>query len=307
MDDLSCGYRQSVPAQVDFHECDAGDLNPALFERPFHAVFHLAAYAAECMSPFCRRYNYSNNLLPQAGLLNRIISSQQDHGRFVLTSSVAVYGHATPPFDEQMTPHPDDPYGIAKLACEQDLRVAGDQHGVDWCVVRPRNVYGPGQSIWQRYRSVAGLWMRAALEGRPLQVFGDGLQQRSFTYCDDILEPLWNAAFSPDASCQTVNLGSGKTRTLLELVVALREATELDLRVEHLPARHEARRVWCDTRKSERLLKYEDQTELVPGLQRMWTWAKVAWEQHPGRRLPLAVPRPETVVGMPESWVRDFI
>lgn len=294
-----------MPHTVDFLIRDAGAVPAELFEKRFDAIYHLAAYAAECMSPFCRTYNYTNNLLPLAGLLNRVIGSGVEHGRVVLASSIAVYGHATPPFDESMTPRPDDPYGIAKLACEHDLRVAGEQHGIDWCVIRPRNVYGPGQSIWQRYRNVAGLWMRALLEGNRPIVFGDGRQSRAFTYVDDILSPLAEAAFNPDCSSQVINLGSGRCYTLLDLAEALSDVTGASINLQHEPPRYEAKAAWCDTRKSERLLNYFDRTSLRDGLAKMWDWAQNAWELYPSRRKALAVPRPEIVVGMPPAWLEE--
>jgi UDP-glucose 4-epimerase len=310
VDDLSCGYPESVPDGVDFYKMTVEQFcahHKEQFNAPYDAVYHLAAYAAECMSPFCRRYNYANNLMPLAHLLNAIIDSDEHHGRLVFASSMAAYGDVTkPPFDESMHPRPKDPYGIAKLACEMDLRVAGDQHGVDWCVVRPHNVYGPGASIWQRYRNVIGLWMRAVLEGKELVVFGNGTQERAFTYVDDILSPLVQAATAPEASGEIINLGGSQPVQLLDLLQQLSVAVDQKLIIKHEPARHEVKRAWCTVSKSEALLGYRDATPLLDGLRRYWQWAREAWHEFPERREPLELLQPEITRGMPRVWHEDF-
>src|SRR5690606_11980832 len=113
-------------------------------------VYHFAAYAAEGLSPFIRQYNYTNNLVSTANIVNKCIEFSVK--RLIFTSSMAVYGAGNPPFNESDATAPIDPYGVAKLACEMDIRIAGDQHGLDWCIIRPHNVYGDNQNIWDRYR-----------------------------------------------------------------------------------------------------------------------------------------------------------
>lgn len=91
------------------------------------------------MSPFIRKFNYENNLISTTNIINECI--RYDVKRLVFTSSMAVYGNAIAPFKEDYIPNPIDPYGIAKYACEMDISVAGKQHGLDWCIIRPHNVY----------------------------------------------------------------------------------------------------------------------------------------------------------------------
>lgn len=100
-------------------------------------VYHFAAYAAEGLSPFLRKFNYTNNLVATAGIINACI--QYDVKRLVFTSSMAVYGMGNPPFYEADIPCPADPYGVTKYACEMDLQIAGEQHNMDWCIIRPHN------------------------------------------------------------------------------------------------------------------------------------------------------------------------
>jgi UDP-glucose 4-epimerase len=80
-----------------------------------------------------------------------------------------VYGHGYGGiFDEEQQQAPIDPYGIAKYACEMDIQIAGEQHDLDWCIIRPHNVYGIKQNIWDKYRNVLGIWMYQYLTEQPL-------------------------------------------------------------------------------------------------------------------------------------------
>lgn len=279
IDNFSCGFKESVPAGVKLIMANLADA-PNLPEVDY--CWHFAAMAAECLSPFVRRYHVRNNLEGAAVVLNAVLS-QSGCKRFVFASSAAVYGAGKPPFSEISACVPHDPYGAGKLFVETDLRIAGEQHGVDWCVLRPHNIYGPGQNIWDRHRNVFGIWMRAALEGMPLRIYGDGLQKRAFSYIDDILPCLWQAAVAPAVSRQIINLGGEKP-------VSIRGAAELTAEVtghweiEHVAERHEVKETFCTTEKSEALLGFQDRTRLVDGLTAMWNWGRDAWTMYPERR-----------------------
>ena len=98
-------------------------------EHRFDHVYHLAAYAAEGLSHFIRHYNYQNNLIGTMNLLNAAVNAECVR-RFVFTSSIAVYGAAQNPMTERTVPTPEDPYGIAKYACEMDLQAAHEMFGL---------------------------------------------------------------------------------------------------------------------------------------------------------------------------------
>ena len=216
IDNLSGGYKNNIHPYVKFYEIDCKDKGiKDIFEthKPDY-VYHFAAYAAEGLSPFIRTYNYQNNLEATANIVNECI--KYDVKRLVFTSTMAVYGHGNPPFDESHTPAPIDPYGIAKYACEMDIKVAGEQHGLDWCIIRPHNVYGNKQNIWDKYRNVLGIWMNQYMNNLPMSIFGDGEQKRAFSFIDDCLEPLWKAAVDKRASKEIINLGSSVFYTINE-------------------------------------------------------------------------------------------
>ena len=274
VDDLSGGYIDNVNNQVQFHQFDLAEndrLEKLVKVTYPNVVYHLAAYAAEGLSPFMRSFNYKNNLMSTSKVINACINYEVD--RLVFTSTMAVYGHGNPPFDEEDTPTPIDPYGIAKYACEMDIQVAGEQHGLDWCIIRPHNVYGEKQNIWDRYRNVLGIWMYQHMNNEKMTIFGDGEQKRAFSYMGDCLEPLYKAGFDKRASKEIINLGSSKFYTINQaneiLIDVLKEGTPI-----YLEPRHEVKNAHPTWEKSMELLDYEDTTDLKTGLHNMWIWAQ---------------------------------
>ena len=276
IDNLSGGYAENVNPDVTFINMDL-TLEPTKLASIFEThkpdyVFHLAAYAAEGLSPFIRRYNYQNNLVATANIVNECI--KHDVKRLVFTSTLAVYGHGEGGFfNELQTPKPIDPYGVAKYGCEMDIQIAGEQHGLDWCIIRPHNVYGIKQNIWDKYRNVLGIWMFQHMNGQPMTIFGDGEQTRAFSYIDDSLEPFWNAAMLPQASKQIINVGGIEEHSINEAASILQEVIGSGT-VVHLEARHEVHYAIPTYDKSVELLGFQHKTDLKEGLTKMWEWAQ---------------------------------
>ena len=274
VDDLSGGFKENINPKVKFWQMN-------LIEHPieniFEAhdidyVFHFAAYAAEGLSPFIRTYNYDNNLKSTARLVNECIKN--DVKRLVFTSTLAVYGHGYGGiFDEKQQQAPIDPYGVAKYACEMDIQIAGEQHGLDWCIIRPHNVYGIKQNIWDKYRNVLGIWMFQHLNGMDMTIFGDGEQTRAFSYIDDSLEPLWNAAIKPEASKEIINLGGIEEISINEAVQTLQDVIGKG-KIVYKEARHEVKHSIPTYQKSIDILGFEHKTNLKEGLTEMWEWVQ---------------------------------
>ena len=275
VDDLSGGYKDNIHPDVKFWQMDL--VNHPI-ENIFEAhkidyVYHFAAYAAEGLSPFIRSYNYDNNLKATARLVNECIKN--DVKRLVFTSTMAVYGHGEGGiFHEDMIRNPIDPYGIAKMACERDIEVANEQHGLDYCIIRPHNVYGAKQNIWDKYRNVLGIWMYYLLNDQPITIFGDGTQRRAFSYIDDSLEPLFRAHLEPKASKQIINLGGIEDYSILHCAEALQKVTGKG-EIVHLEKRHEVHTAVPTWQKSVDILGFEYKTSLEEGLMRMWDWAQL--------------------------------
>lgn len=274
MDDFSGGYHENLHPEIKSYTINivTSDIVDGIFNRiKPDVVYHLAAYAAEGLSPFIRSFNYTNNLVGTAKIINACI--KHDVKRLVFTSSMAVYGRGEPPFTEETIPNPIDPYGVAKYACEMDIKIAQEQHGLEYCILRPHNVYGRMQNIWDKYRNVLGIWMYQHLNGQPLTVFGDGEQRRAFSHIDDIVRPLWLAGTSPASANQIINIGS-------EIDSSIKDAAQTLLSVigsgsiRYLDARHEVQQAYCTSNKAIDLLEFSDTINLKQGLTDMWNWAR---------------------------------
>jgi UDP-glucose 4-epimerase len=273
IDNLSGGYKENLHDLVEFFP--VGILDDKVSEvfstyRPDY-VFHLAAFAAEGLSPFVRSHNYRNNLEATSKIVTECIKN--DVTRLIFSSTMGVYGDNPTPFYESDQPNPIDPYGIAKYACELDIRVAGEHHGLDWCIIRPHNVYGIKQNIWDRYRNVLGIWMYQHVNGLPMTIYGDGEQTRAFSYIDDCLEPLWKSSQESSCSKQIINLGGTK-------YYSMNEANEIIRKVmgggtlSYKEKRYEVKNAYSSYQKSIDLLGYNDKTSLIDGLTTMWNWVK---------------------------------
>jgi UDP-glucose 4-epimerase len=288
IDDLSGGFRENVAEGVNFLKADLTNREDQVsIEEIFSSnkidyIFNFAAYAAEGLSPFIRQYNYMSNTVANAFLINMAI--KYSIRRFIFTSSMATYGENSVPFVETMQPNPIDPYGIAKYACEMDLRVANKQHNLSYVIIRPHNVIGKYQNLWDPYRNVLGIWMYKALRDEPFTIYGDGEQTRAFTCIDNILQPLLNAALRPEADTQIINLGGIHEMSINDAAELVKKITGTD-KIIHLDARHEVKHAWSSFEKSVELLDYKESMSLEEGLRLMWEWAQAAFSEFPDRKL----------------------
>ena len=277
IDNLSGGYIDNIYNDVIFINEDLSNykkIEDIFIKYDFDYIYHLAAYAAEGLSPFIRKFNYNNNLLVTTNLVN--LSIKYNIKRFIFTSSMATYGFGNndgKPFDETTRQNPIDPYGVAKLACEMDIKIANEQHNLEYCILRPHNVYGQKQNIWDKYRNVLGIWMYQSLNNKPITIYGDGNQTRAFSHINDMLEPMWKAAISDKAKNETINLGG-----IYE--INLNEASDILLKIigygekQYLEKRHEVKNACCSYQKSIDLLDFKMNIQLEEGLKKMWEWAK---------------------------------
>jgi UDP-glucose 4-epimerase len=298
VDDLSGGFTDNVPKGTVFVEgtvLDAALLARLFGEHRITHVFHLAAYAAEGLSHFIRRFNYTNNVVGSMNVLNEAVKAEVRC--FVFTSSIAVYGAAQTPMREALKPEPEDPYGIAKYAVEMDLKAARHMFGMDSIVFRPHNVYGERQHIGDRYRNVIGIFMNQLMRGEPMSIFGDGTQTRAFSYIGDVAPLIADAIDVPGALNQTFNVGADESTTVNELATLVATAMGKEPRIKHLEARNEVLHAVADHSKVSQLFGYRAQWTLERGLEQMAEWARRVGPREPSRRAAVEVDR-----NLPQSW-----
>jgi UDP-glucose 4-epimerase len=275
LDDLSGGFEDHVNEKAIFIKGSVTDnqLVQELFkEYQFNYVYHLAAYAAEGLSHFIRRFNYENNLIGSINLINESIKHKIE--RFVFTSSIAVYGALQPPMKEGMHPQPEDPYGVAKYAVELDLKTAHEMFGLNYTIFRPHNVYGEYQNIGDKYRNVVGIFMNQLMQGKSLSVFGDGKQTRAFSYIGDVAPYIANCVNVPASKNEIFNLGADQEYTVLELAESIQKAMNIEQTIMHLEARNEVVHAHADHNKAKKVFEITEFTDLIDGVKKMANWAE---------------------------------
>jgi len=298
LDDLSGGFADNVPRGATFVKGSILDhelINTLFAEHGFDYVYHLAAYAAEGLSHFIRRFNYNNNLIGSMNLIDAAVNNNVR--RLVFTSSIAVYGAGQTPLTEEMTPIPEDPYGVSKLAVEQDLKCAHHMFGLDYTIFRPHNVYGERQNIADRYRNVVGIFMNQLLKGEPMTIFGDGEQQRAFTHINDVA-PLIAESVNVEASRNEIfNVGADVPFTVNELAQVIAKGMGLPCDVKHLDPRNEVKLAFSDHSKCDRVFGNRKKTSLEEGIGAMAGWVK----EH-GARESSVFKDIEIMRNLPRSW-----
>lgn len=283
IDDFSGGYYEnldfsSIQTFYNFNLLDQQFLYKVFEAHKPDVVFHLAAYAAEGLSPFIRKYNYENNLICSVNIINACIKYKVK--KLIFTSSMSVYGIGEPPFNEGQRCSPIDSYGIAKYSVEQDIKVAHDQHGLNYVIVRPHNIIGCNQNIWDKYRNVIGIWIRRALHNEPLLIYGDGLQRRAFSDIKYYLKPFLQLALIDESF--TVNLGADKDYQLIDIANYICEYAKTNgyhTWIEHKEQRHEVKYAYCDHTKAKTILEFKDETNIYTTINEMFHWAKAWIEQ----------------------------
>ena len=280
VDNLSGGYLDYVDKRLikgnKFYKIDLTDIKglAKIFkEHKPDYVYHFAAYAAEGLSPFMRTFNYTNNLLSSVNVINNCINYNVK--KIIFTSSMSVYGHGNPPFKESQQQKPIDPYGIAKYSVEQDLEQAYEQFGLKYSIVRPHNVIGIQQNIWDKYRNVIGIWIRRTLTNEPILIFGDGKQKRAFSDIKFYMVPFEKLMYDFDG--EIFNLGADKEYTLesvAHLVQKIGKEFKYDPVIKHVEGRLEVKYAYSDHTKAKKLLKFVDKTDLETTIREMFAWAK---------------------------------
>lgn len=298
LDDMSGGFVQNIPDHVKFYQGTILDF--ALIEKIFAEhkpdyVYHLAAYAAEGLSHFIRRFNYNNNLIGSINLINESIKHSVKC--FVFTSSIAVYGAAQTPMLETTTPQPEDPYGVAKYAVELDLRAAHEMFGLNSIVFRPHNVYGERQNLADRYRNVIGIFMNQIMDDKPMTIFGDGSQTRAFSHVIDVAPTVAVAPFVEAAYNQTFNVGADTPYSVLELAHTVARALGVSPQIVHLDPRIEVLHAYADHSKARGIFGTGEPLTLDEGIRRMAEWARRQQRMEPSTFGDIEVER-----NLPKSW-----
>lgn len=298
-DNMIGGDLQNLPEGIEFREADCGDveaMKPLL--SGVDLVYHCGAIATEGLSVFSpaiiAKHVYENT----AGLL--AAAASKNVKRFVYCSSMARYGVGNPPFREDQAAAPVDPYGIAKYAGELLVANVSETHGMEYVIAVPHNIIGPRQKFDDPYRNVASIMINRMLQGKQPIIYGDGTQQRCFSFVQDCVDPLVKMGTRRGLSGEIINIGPDEeAATIGELAAILAELLNFDLDPIYVPDRpREVKHAVCSADKARRLLDYRTKVSLRDGLQSMVEWIR----QHGPRpfeyHLPIEIDSPL----VPATW-----
>lgn len=275
IDNFTGGYKDFVDPKTCFFEndlCDAEAVSAIFNTTKPNYVIHTAAFAAVALSPFVRSHCYNTNLIGYSNVVNSSVFCGVK--KIIHLSSMDVYGEGQVPFKETQDPKPEEPYGISKMAIELDLKNAYEQFGIEYSIIRPHNVFGIYQNIWDRYRNVLGIWIRKCIAGEPITVYGDGLSERAFSNIRYYMQPI--ERLLEEHNEEIFNIGADKPCTILEAAELTQKVSEKFGKpntIVHLEPRREVVHMYPSHDKARYLLGFKDNTDLEKLITEMYEWA----------------------------------
>ncbi len=267
LDDLSTGKEEAIPPPVKFVLGDMLD-RPKLWTllQGVECVFHVAARVAVQESIlYPREYNSTN-----VGGTVSVMEAMRDVGvkRVVFTSSGAVYGaQVAQPLHEEMRPAPDSPYAVSKLSAEYYVKTIGKLWGIETVTLRIFNAYGPGQHTPADHPPVIANFLKQAVREGTLVIHNSGTQTRDFVYLDDVVDALIKASSASDVDGMTINIGSGKEVSIVDLVQEVVDLTGVKTEsIYNHTAKGGVKRMRADISRAADLLGYRPKYSLSKGL-----------------------------------------
>lgn len=275
VDDFSTGHRRNLPDGV---ELLCGNIND-LAEGAVHdaaVVYHLAAQVSV---PKSVQDPLGSHRSTESSTLAVLQAAQQARvRRVVFASSSAVYGDRPGlPKTEQQETAPASPYAVAKLCSELYARHFAEFRGLETVCLRFFNVYGPRQDPRSPYAAAIPIFFSALMAGKPVPIFGDGLQTRDFTYVEDVVQGIVSAGTAPGVSGRVYNIAAGKGTSVLELIESLAGQLGVSAELHHLPPREgDILHSRADISSAAKDLAFTPRTDLKEGLSRTAEWFRQA-------------------------------
>ncbi|PIT92431.1 MAG: epimerase [Candidatus Harrisonbacteria bacterium CG10_big_fil_rev_8_21_14_0_10_42_17] len=299
-DNMLGGYSDNVPNGAQFHNVDTQNFE-AMKEllRGMEVVYHCAAAPHEGLSVFSPKLINDHTYNSTVAILTAAIVDNVK--RFVFTSSMARYGtQKTMPFTEEQIPCPQDPYGIAKYASELQIKTLCNAHGVEYAIAIPHNIIGTRQKYDDPFRNVVAIMINMMLQGRQPIIYGDGEQQRCFSFVEDVVHPMEKLGFQDNVAGHLFNVGPDEeTITINELARRIAKQLNFHLNPVYLPDRPlEVRIATCSADKARNMLGYKTTRSLNEGIADMIAWIEKRGVKKFEYHLPLEIISEKT----PKSW-----
>jgi len=298
------GVEDNIPADIEYYMLDILDTEKLknLMEG-VDTVFHAAALPYEGLSVFSPTITATSIV---SGTISTAIAALHNNVRlFINCSSMARYGDQTPPFTEDLPTKPVDPYGLAKVQAEQHLDMLSQIHGLNYVTVVPHNVIGVGQRYFDPFRNVAGIMINRTLQGRPIIIYGDGTQQRSFSNATDCIVAIEKIITTDRNICgQVYNIGPDHNEmTIKDLADLVTKTCGTDTNITyHVGRPREVKLAYCSSDKIRREFNYNAAISAETTIKQMVDWIRPRvrdFEYH----LPLELITDKT----PKTWTDKLI
>lgn len=281
LDNFSSGLKENIShllGRKNFKFVQHDITQPIFFNEEIDIVMHLASRA----SPFeFEKYPIQILKANTLGIWVALGIAKKHEAKFLYTSTSEIYGDAkeiptTEEYRGNVNPiGPRSCYDEAKRCGESYVIAYRMQHGLDTRIARIFNTYGPRMRAEGIYGRVVPRFVEQALSNKPITIFGDGTQTRSFCYVTDQVEGLLKLAFSERAEGEVVNIGSDSEITILELAKLIKELTKSSSEIEFHPLpKDDPMRRKPDISKAKKLLGWKPKVELEEGLRMMIEWFK---------------------------------
>ena len=275
LDNMLGGYEDNVPKNIEFHNLDCCNLNEVKkLMREVNVVYHCAATAHEGLSVFSPYEITKNNYLASISIFTAAVNEKVD--RIVFCSSMARYGDQKTPFTEDMKPKPVDPYAISKVAAEEVLINLCNLNGIEWVIAVPHNIIGPRQKYDDPFRNVISIMLNRMLQGKAPIIYGDGNQQRCFSYIDDCLNCMIPMLDQKDLNKQIINIGPDEEFVTINKVAEIcTNLTGVNLKPIYKKDRpREVKHALCSSDKARKFLNYKTSTSLDEGINKTFQYIK---------------------------------
>ena len=275
IDNMIGGYKDNIPKEIEFHNVDCCDFEEIKkIMRGVQVVYHCAATAHEGLSVFSPYEITKNNYLASVSIFSAAVNEKVK--RIVFCSSMARYGSQEYPFTEQMKPRPVDPYAISKVAAEQVLINLCDLNKIEWVIAVPHNIIGPRQKYDDPFRNVVSIMINRMLQGKAPIIYGDGNQQRCFSYIDDWLNCMIPMLDQKDLNKQIINIGPDEEFVTINKVAEIcTNLTGVNLKPIYKKDRpREVKHALCSSDKARKFLNYKTSTSLDEGINKTFQYIK---------------------------------
>ena len=305
IDNLIGGYESNIPKSSKFVKEDLRNLSSITpYFKNIDVVIHSACTAYEGLSVFSPSLVSENTYQITANILSASVNLKVK--KFIYLSSMARYGsQPILPFTEDMTPAPQDPYGIAKYASELLIKNLCELNGIEYSILVPHNIIGPRQKYNDPFRNVASIMINRMLQNKQPIIYGSGNQKRCFSFMKDVVEPIKSTIYTQIANGEVINIGPDKEFvTINELAAKIASIMSFNLDPIFVAARpQEVELANCSADKARKMLNYQPKVSLDDGLKELVSWISSKGPKPFEYHLPIEIYNDST----PKTWTEKLI